>query len=241
MGKVPNSSPLLGFGIGLLVALLDWGNVPVPDWILYGAIAMAILLILAGVPSWARWLYSLVRKFRIRAPIYRLPLPSAPAIMIGNSDLERRIIRSLWRNSYFIRKAKDSPENLFHVGAYHPGEGGSLGPVVNIVQTVDAPVIVTLSTGFTLAEGPRDRFLAFADADKAGCRRMLAKALAALPNIQFSGVDDPLEQIEIFKHIALDETLNEVSFFQEVLGLAKAQTICGIVLDEWLKAPPALS
>ena len=163
-------------------------------------------------------------------------LPSA-VVPIGKTSLERRILRSLYLNNYFISdNQKTDSSKTFSFRVIPPfGPGFRSIPVpFNVSQPKLRPNILVIHGGLAISPSVQQEFGGLPDGQRRQILSEIGRELNLLRGIEFSGVSDPLTQIEIRKNVILSRTGEDSFYTEELLAFVKAIHAVEIILDRRL-------
>lgn len=154
---------------------------------------------------------------------------------IGDTVLERRIIRSLWLNGYFFSRNQKREDCTFAIRAFPPPSSGfSVPRSFNIIQPKGTPNVLEISGGLRLVPNQAKAFQALSQNKRAALILDLRQKLASFSGIQFAVESDPVVAIDITRSAILSKTNEDSFYLEELLAYNQAIELVVSILDQHL-------
>jgi len=177
-----------------------------------------------------------IMQYKLKSPITRR---TTSDVSIGATSLERRVLRSLYLNGYFISnnpKTDDSETFSFRViPPLRPGFHSVL-IVFNISQPKLLPNILRIHGGVEISQATQQELGKLPEKLRRQIISEISRDLTLMSGIEFSGVSDPLTRIDIEKKVILSNTGEGSFYVEELLAFGKAVNAVIIALNLHLHA-----
>ncbi len=155
-------------------------------------------------------------------------------VFIGETSLERRVLRSLYLNGYCIsNNPKTDASETFSFRAIPPFGHGfqSILMPFNISQLKSLPNILRIHGGVEINQATQQELGRLPEKQRKQVISEIGRDLTLMSGIEFSGVSDPLTRIDIEKKAILSKTGEDSFYVEELLAFSKAVNAVIIALN----------